>query len=160
VFSIDLPAGHFLIVGVDLLRVTGAVLHDAISIRAYRGSEGKLLSVAQTGRQLDGRILNALIPLSRSPIPAECRFIAFAGWPSIGNPYSLQAHLFAFDGHEFRTLWVSQEFRTPDPRSSIREIPGGFAIRRLNDEQGRVVDDRYIQTAAGVERAVEMESPQ
>ena len=155
-FSAELPRGRFLVVGLDLMRLAGAVMDDAISFRAYGLSNGGLTLISNTGGDMDGRVLRSVVVLPNASGSSECRFLALFGWPSIGSPFSLRARLYAFDGLQFHTLWTSQEFKTYDVASALRTTSSGFTLRRFDTERSPdwpLMQDEYIQTLDGVERS-------
>jgi hypothetical protein len=159
-FWTELPSGRYLLLGLDVSRLSGATLDDAIAFRAYRESNGRLLYASQAARDLDGWVLEKLFALPSITGEQDRRFMVLVRAPSIGTPYLLKARLYTFDGSAFRALWTSDDFRTDYIESAVRKTATGFAVQRYdkqNPAAWRFVEDEYIQTPDGAERSESVE---
>ena len=167
-FSVNLPNGHFLIIGVELWRGGGAMSEDAMSFRAYRETENKFVLVADTDYRHTGDVSEEswepLVNLSvkalpTAPVASQFWFIASAVVPP-RMPPTVTMRLFAFDGERFRTVWTRQDFIAPDDRSAMQFTQdGGFTLSRMPDPHGdKVVIEQYVVTADGPQKVTEWET--
>jgi hypothetical protein len=168
-FLVNLPAGHFLITGVEVTRGGGAISEDAISFRAYREAGGQFVTVADADYppysgdvHEDGFgplvFLNAEA-LSSQPVASEFWFIAWAHVAS-PSPPKVTTYLFGFDGEMFRTLWATDPFITPHVKQAIQVTPGGgFTLRRMLDFRAwTVINEQYAVTVDGPQKVNETET--
>jgi hypothetical protein len=167
-FPVNLPIGHFLIIGVEIPRGGGAIPEDAISFRAYREAGDHFQAVADVDYPRDGppydsveilAFVNAK-PLSSQPIGTEFWFMAWAQLPSASSPPIVTTRLFGFHGERFRTLWTTDPFNTPYIDQAV-EITrdGGFTLRTMpNSRAFTIINKRYAVTADGPQKVTEWET--
>jgi hypothetical protein len=172
VFTVNLPIGRFLLVGVEVPRGGGAIPEDAISFRAFREAEGQFVPVTAAYYPRDGgygdvfpdggeplATLNAK-PLSVQPVGSQFWFMTWAQLASASSPPIVTAHLMGFDGERFRRLWTKDNFNSPYVNQAVQVAPdGGFTLRRMpNFREVRIINERYVVTADGPQKVAETES--
>lgn len=164
-FLVNLPAGHFLVISVEVRRGGGAISEDAISFRAYLGTGNRFILAAETDYpQIYPHISAALTnlnaeALSSQPVASEFWFIAWAqGAPM--SPPTVTTYLFGFDGEMFRTLWTTDPFITPYVNQAIQVTPGGgFTLCRTPDFKAwTVINEQYAVTVDGPQKVNETET--
>ena len=164
-FLADLPGGHFMIVGIELWRGGPAISEDAMSFRAYKGSESKFVPVASidfptgsNGGSLDG--LNAEA-LKSPPVDGEFWLIAWADLPPL-SPYKIITRLYAFDGKNFRTVWSPAIFISNGIDDAVQVTPDGrgFVVNEMPNWQSQTVNhEQYVLSPDGPQKANEWETP-
>jgi hypothetical protein len=166
-FSVNLPSGRFLVVGVEVRRGGGAISENAMSLRAYRETENQYVPVADadylhTGDPTweDGFQPLADLrvkALTLQPIGNEFWFIAWAEVPP-RSPYTVTMRLFGFDGEKFRTIWTTDDFMTPNVNRAIQITADGGFILRTTPYRGPDVNKQYAVTADGPQKVTEWET--
>jgi hypothetical protein len=157
VFTPDLPAGQYLVVGVEIRRGSDAIADDAMSFRAYRATGKTFVFVGST--DLDGSVDLHAEALRKSPVGGEFWLAAWAraSWMS---PPTVTMRLFGFDGEKFRTVWTTDPFFTPYVNRAVQVTPdGGFALRRMPDfREATVINKQYAVTADGPQKVTEWQT--
>jgi hypothetical protein len=163
-FLTELPAGRFLIAGIELLGAGTTNLEgygDSICFRAYSESDGKFIYVASTGELSNSALygLNAET-LKVPPIAGEFWFLAWADVPPLVPP-KIAAQLYAFDGKSFRTVWEPDVFISSSVENAVQLTPDGldFVVNRLPDFRSQtIVHEQYYLTADGPQKVREWTS--
>jgi hypothetical protein len=140
-FSANLPAGNFLILGVELWRGGGALLEDAISFRAYSQNGGRLVPVAHTdvwdGVDVWAGVNNLHAkPLPTAPVPGEFWFLALGQVHPSLTPPEIAIKLWAFDGRSFRAVWTPENITAEGPAEAVELTAAGFIVVSLVDPTG------------------------
>jgi hypothetical protein len=171
-FSVSLPTGRFLVVGVEVKRGGGAISENAMSLRAYRETGNQFVpaadtnylhvrDVSQDGGEVGWEPLVALRvkTLTSRPNGSEFWFLAWAEVPP-RSPYTVTMRLFGFDGEKFRTIWAMDDFITPDVNRAVQvTADGGFTLSTMPDPRGvTVVNKQYAVTADGPQKVTEWET--
>lgn len=157
VFSTNIQARRFLIVGIEIWRGGTAINDDAISFRAYAVSGSKFVHVASTENLSDSALvdLNAVMIPTR-PILGEFWFIAWADVPPLA-PYTVAMRLYAFDGRNFRTVWSPENIISPGIDDAVQIGPNGrVTINRLPEwDSQTILHEQYTVTADGLKKVAE-----
>ncbi len=132
VFPVEIPAGKFVIAGLEVTRGGHAIAEDAISFRAYGkvDSHWTLISHVELEPEYDFLTdLNALaLP---GEFPGKFGFIAWAMEPPLA-PYKEITRVYTFDGHEFTTVWAPQSFISGNVPSFVTLTSTGFDLHTLS----------------------------
>jgi hypothetical protein len=156
-FTANLPSGHFLIVGVELLRGGQAISEDAISFRAYEQAGKSYRLVSSTANLSDSSLvaLHALA-LPSPPIAGQFWIMAWADVPP-RSPFTIAMRLYAFDGKEFRTVWAPGEIISESINNAVSlDRNGELVISEMPDwHSSTVVEKRYALTADGPKKVSE-----
>jgi hypothetical protein len=167
-FLVNLPNGHFLVIGVDVRRGGGAISEDAMSFRAYREEGHQFVLTADVDYPYSGDNdeegfqpfagLHAKALLSR-PRGGEFWFTAWAQLGSVAPPI-VTMRLFGFDGEKFRTVWSTDHFFSAYVDRAVQLTPdGGFTLRTMPDPKGNIViNERYAVTADGPQKVADWET--
>jgi hypothetical protein len=163
-FVVDLPAGRFLIVGIELRWGGDAIPDDALSFRAYREAGDSLVPVASTDYLHDNEDhvvgLNAKA-LPTSGVPGEFWFLALAiVLPR--TPPTVRMRLYSFDGEGFRTVWAPQDIIAEAPDKAVDVITLGLVVNKLFDPTGHAasspnifIHEQYSLTPEGLQKVAE-----
>jgi hypothetical protein len=163
-FSVNLPAGRFLILGVELWRGGGALLEDAISFRAYSQNRSRLVPVAHTdvwdGVDIWAGVNNLHAkPLPTAPVPGEFWFLALGQVHPSLTPPMIAIKLWAFDGRGFRAVWTPENITAKGPAEAVEITTAGFIVVSLVDPTGRaarspnlVVHEQFLLTPDGPQK--------
>ena len=161
-FIVDLPQGHFLIVGIEVSRWVGAFAEDAISFRAYKQIANKFVFTTATGNLSDSLLMSLHAEaLSKSPLPGEFWFLAMARMPPLSPP-SVVIRLYAFDGQKFRIVWAPKNVEAEAVDKAVVVTGGGFLVDSLFDPTGMaagspsvMIHEQYVLTAVGPKKTAE-----
>lgn len=164
VFSSDLPAGRFLIVGIELEGAGTNDLNeygDRICFRAYQASGRRLVYVANSGNMSDSALtaLHAL-PLRAPQVGGDSWFIAWADVPP-QSPYTIAIRLYAFDGKKFRTVWAPPNIIAAGIDTAVQVEPGGalFTVNQMPTWTSQdIVHEQYAVSASGPKKIKEWET--
>jgi len=167
-FSMKLPAGDFIVIGVELPRGGGTIAEDAISFRAYKENGNKFVRVADTEYVHSGDVSEeGWEPLASlnvksfpvSPVASEFWFLAWAEVPPKAPP-TVTMRLIAFDGEKFRTVWTSDDFIAPYMNQAVEVTQdSGFILSRMPDPRANnIVNEKYVVTADGPQKVNEWET--
>jgi hypothetical protein len=153
-----LPAGRFMILGIDLWRG----VDNAISFRAYVERHDTFVPVSHTDIWSGFTDLHA--DALASPLPGEFWFIARAAGHLA--PPNVSIRLYAFDGRQFRTVWELAVIPANGPEDAVEVTPDGFIVNRLFDPSGQaalaptlVAHERYVLTPDGPQKTGKWETP-
>lgn len=158
VLPVDLPAGKFLIVGLEVGRGGGAVSEDAISFRAYGEVNRRWTLVSHVELESDN---NCLVDVHALEIPGrfpgKVGLIAWATQPPL-TPYKEVVRVYAFDGREFTTSWAPPPFiMVPDVPSFVTLTSAGFDLHTLTPDRERQVLQSYIVVSGEVVKSTELD---
>jgi hypothetical protein len=175
-FLVNLPGGHFLVIGVEVTRGGEAIPEDGFWFRAYKDNGGSFVfASAIEFRQPDVSGRNELddwptgVALRMKALPtrmvgSEFWFLAWADVSSFVPPFVMM-QLLAFDGDRFRTVWAPKGFRTDD-QTAVELTSDGFIIGKLFDPtRGAagsptvVIHEQYALTIDGPQKIGEWEAP-
>jgi len=160
VFSVDLQAGHFLIVGIELLGAgtnSSNGYGDSVRFRAYGVSGQSLVYVACTGDLSDSALadLNAKI-VPEGSVLGQFWFAAWADVPPLA-PYDVVVRLYSFDGTNFHTIWAPENIIADNVPNAVDVTNAGSVIvNRMPDWKSQIIEhDQYSVTAQGVLKTAE-----
>jgi len=163
-FSVNLPAGRFLLLGVELWRGSDALSDDAISFRAYSQNGGRLVPVANTDVWDICCDLHAK-PLPTMPVPGEFWFLALGQVNPSLTPPMIAIKLWAFDGRSFRAVWTPKNITAEGPAEAVEITADGFIVVSLVDPTGRaarspnlVVHRQFLLTPDGPHKVGQWET--
>jgi hypothetical protein len=140
-FSVNLPSGRFLIIGVEVRRGGDAINEDAISFRAYKEEADRFALIADDGNLHRSDPSNPYLmslhakQLPFPPVTGEFWFVTSAVVPP-QSPYSVVMRLYAFDGETFRTVWAPDDILATSEDKAIDVTATGFIVNRLFDSSG------------------------
>ena len=173
-FLLNLPGGHFLVIGVEVTRGGEAISEDAFSFRAYKDNGGSFVFASAiefrqpdvSGRnELDAWPTSAFLQIKALPtrmVGSEFWFLAWAEVSSFVPPVVMM-QLFAFDGDHFRTVWAPKDFLT-ETDTAVELTFDGFTMRKLFDPTGQaagsptvVIHEQYALTVDGPQKIGEWE---
>jgi len=165
-FTTDLPAGRFLIVGVELRRGGDAINEDAISFRAYRQQDDRFIFVDSIDvlGGADDKPSQPLVdlhavPLSPAPISGEFWLMAWADVPP-QSPYTITARAYAFDGKQFRSVWAPADFIVENIDNAVNVNGQNVTLNRMpNWTSQTILHEQYSFSAAGAEKLTDWTSP-
>jgi hypothetical protein len=124
VLPVDIPAGKFVIAGLEVTRGGRAIAEDAVSFRAYREMDGRWTLVSHVELEPEYDFLADLHALALPQgFPGTFGLIAWAMEPPLA-PYKVITRVYAFDGQKFTTVWAPRSFITGDVDSFVRLSPG------------------------------------
>ena len=159
-FVVNLPQGHFLIVGIEVSGGSDAIADDTLSFRAYRAMGNRLVFIANTD-SLSHLVDLQVKTLSGVPLSNEFWFMAIAEIPPQAPP-TVAMRLYAFDGGKFRTVWEPRNIIAAGVDKAIEVTTGGFVVDSLFDPTGGaahspsvVIHEQYVLTAGEPEKVAE-----
>ena len=160
VFLTNLPAGRFLIVGIELPGAGTSEREgygDSVCFRAYAESGGKFTYTASTGDLSNSALygLNAQV-LKVPPVAGQFWFVAWADVPPL-SPYKIAAQLYAFDGKSFFMVWEPEVFISSSIDDAVQLASNGdIVINRMPDFQSQIIlHQQYAVTADGPQKIIE-----
>ena len=160
VLPVDIPAGKFVIAGLEVTRGGHAISEDAISFRAYGkvASRWTLVSHVELEPEDDFLVdLNALaLPQG---FPGTFGLIAWAMEPPI-TPYKTIARVYAFDGERFTTVWAPQSFVTGNVSSFVTLTSTGFDLHTRASNRVTDILQSYTVASGEVIKSSEVQEPQ
>jgi hypothetical protein len=163
-FSVNLPVGRFLILGVELWRGGDALPENAISFRAFSQNEGRLVPVAHTD-VWDGAMDLHAKPLPTAPVPGESWFLALGQVNPSLTPPMIAITLWAFDGRSFRAVWMPKNVTAEGPAEAVEIAAAGFIVVSLVDPTGGAarsptlaVHEQFILTPDGPQKVGQWET--
>ncbi len=157
VLPVDILAGKFVIVGLEVTRGGGAIAENGMSFRAYGKVYGRwtLLSHVELEPEYDFLVdLNALaLPQG---FPGTFGFIAWADEPPLA-PHEEIVRVYNFDGQEFTTVWAPKTFITAPVSSFVTLTSTGFDLHTLTADRARDVLQSYIVVSGEVVKTTELD---
>jgi len=157
VFPVDIPAGKFLIAGLEVTRGGGAIAEDAISFRAYGQQDGRWKLVSHTELESADDFLSDLHALALpGGFPGKFGFIAWADVPPL-TPYKELTVVYAFDGQKFTTVLAPQTFIVATDVTFVTLTSTGFDLNTLTADRKNGVLRSYIVAGGDVIKSTEVD---
>ena len=128
VLPVDIPAGKFVIAGLEVTRGGRAIAEDAVSFRAYGNVDGQWALISHVELEPEDDVLTDLNALALPQgFPGTFGFIAWAMEPPLA-PYKVITRIYAFDGSKFTTVWAPKSFITGNVPSFVALTSTGFDL--------------------------------
>ncbi len=157
VLPVDIPAGKFVIVGLEVTRGGGAIAEDAISFRAYGKQDGRWTLVSHVELEPEYDFLTDLNALALPQgFPKTFGFIAWADEPPLA-PFKVLARIYAFDGQQLTTVWAPPSFITGNVPSFVTLTTTGFDLHTRASNRVTDVLQSYIVVSGEVVKTTELD---
>jgi hypothetical protein len=157
VLPVDIPAGKFVIAGLEVTRGGGAISEDAVSFRAYGKVDGRWALVSHVELEPEYNYLVEIHALALPQgFPGTFGFIAWAMEPPLA-PFKVLARVYAFDGQKFTTVWAPKAFITSNVPSFVTLTNTGFDLHTLTQDRAREILQSYTVVRGEVIKTAELD---
>lgn len=159
VLPVDIPAGKFVIAGLEVTRGGGAIAEDAVSFRAYGQVDGRWTLVSQVELEPEYDFLADLHALAfPQGFPGTFGLIAWAMEPPLA-PFKVITRVYEFDGERFTTVWAPRSFITGNISSFVTLTSTGFDLHTLAPNRATKILQNYTVASDEVIKNSEVEEP-
>src|SRR6185312_868039 len=157
VLPVAIPAGKFVIAGLEVTRGGDAISEDAVSFRAYGKMDGRWTLVSHVELEPE---YNYLVELNALPLPQDFPgkfgFIAWADEPPL-VPCKEIVRVYTFDGQVFTTVWAPEAFIMAPVPSFVTLTSTGFDLHTLTSKFSNQILQSYTVVPGEVIKTAELD---